>query len=105
MLMQQVWRQMPAQAGRVGVACGEAARDPASDQVCDPRHERANTGSVLLSTALTRENLRQALKRVRANKGAAGVSGLNIDQTAGHLVTTWPAATGTRGPLLRALRR
>ncbi len=40
--------------------------------------------------ALTRENLKQAFKRVRANKGAAGADGLDIDQTARHLVTTWP---------------
>ena len=40
---------------------------------------------------LTRENLPAALKRVRANKGAAGVDGLDIDQTAHHLVTAWPA--------------
>ena len=84
-------RQMPAQAGRAGVARGEAARDPASDEACDPRHEQANTGSALLSAALTRENLQQALKRVRANKGAAGVDGLDIDQTVRHLVTAWPA--------------
>jgi group II intron reverse transcriptase/maturase len=39
---------------------------------------------------LTRENLQRALKRVRANKGAAGVDGLDIDQTTRQLVTTWP---------------
>lgn len=44
----------------------------------------------LLAAALTRENLQQAFKRVRANKGAAGVDGLDIDQTARQLVTTWP---------------
>jgi len=102
MSMQQVWRQMPAQAGRVGVARGEAARDPASDEICGPRHDPVNTGSGLLSAALTRENLRQALKRVRANKGAAGVDGLDIDQTARHLVTAWPAI---RESLLRGTYR
>ncbi len=40
--------------------------------------------------ALTRENLLQAFKRVRANKGAAGVDGLDIDQTARQLITSWP---------------
>jgi RNA-directed DNA polymerase len=41
--------------------------------------------------ALTRENLQRALKRVRANKGVAGVDGLDIDQTVAHLRTAWPA--------------
>jgi RNA-directed DNA polymerase len=41
--------------------------------------------------ALTRENLQRAWKRVRANKGVAGVDGLDIDQTAAHLRTAWPA--------------
>jgi RNA-directed DNA polymerase len=41
--------------------------------------------------ALTRENLQQAWKRVRANKGVAGVDGLDIEQTAMQLRTTWPA--------------
>ena len=45
---------------------------------------------MLLQAVLTRENLRQAIKRVRASKGAAGVDGLDIDQTARQLVTTWP---------------
>ena len=31
----------------------------------------------MLEAALTQENLRRALKRVRANKGAAGVDGLD----------------------------
>jgi RNA-directed DNA polymerase len=61
-----------------------------SDEACRPRHESGNTGSALLEAALTRENLKQAFKRVRANKGAAGVDGLDIDQTSRHLVTVWP---------------
>ena len=89
--MSKVLRQMPAQAGRVAVACGEAARDPVSDEACGPRRVTANTGTALLTAALTRENLQRAFKRVRANKGAAGVDGLDIEQTALQLKTVWPA--------------
>lgn len=88
--MRRAGRQTPAQAGRFGVGRGEAARDPSSDEACRPRHEPGNTGSGLLGAALTRENLQRAWKRVRANKGAAGVDGLDIDQTAAHLRTAWP---------------
>lgn len=82
---------MPAQAGRAGGTRGEAAPMPVSDEACCPRHECGDTGSSLLVAALTRENLKQAFKRVRANKGAAGVDGLDIDQTSRHLVTAWPS--------------
>ena len=91
MSMRQVLRQMPVQTGRAGIARGEAARVPVSDEACCPRHESGDTGSALLEAALTRENLKQAFKRVRANKGAAGVDGLDIDRTSRHLVTAWPA--------------
>ncbi|WP_429495210.1 group II intron reverse transcriptase/maturase [Paraburkholderia youngii] len=91
MSMRQELRQMPAQAGRAGGTRGEAASMPVSDEACCPRHESGHTGSALLMAALTRANLKQAFKRVRANKGAAGVDGLDIDQTSRHLVTAWPA--------------
>jgi len=51
---------------------------------------------------LTRENLQRAFKRVRANKGAAGVDGLDIDQTARALVHTWPVI---RQQILRGMYR
>jgi RNA-directed DNA polymerase len=89
-----MWRaphQTPAQAGRPEEQHGEAVQDSGSDEARDPRHETQSTGSALLVAALTRENLQRALKRVRANKGAAGVDGLDIDQTAEHLRTAWPA--------------
>lgn len=77
-------------AQRAGVARGEAVRDPVSEETNCPRHGNEDTGSALLHAALTRENLQVAFNRVRSNKGAAGVDGLDIDQTARYLVTAWP---------------
>ena len=88
--MQQELPQMPAQAGRAGVVRGEAVCEPSSEESCGPRDATEDTGSALLQAALTRENLKRAFKRVRANKGAAGVDGLDIDQTAQHLQAAWP---------------
>lgn len=82
--------QKSARAERSGEAPGEAGREPGSDEAGTPRHETGSTGSALLKAALTRENLRQAYKRVRANKGASGVDGLDIEQTARQLITRWP---------------
>lgn len=84
-------RQMPAQAGRSEGEGGEAVDAQGSDEARDPRHDPQGTGSALLLAALTRENLQRALKRVRANKGAAGVDGLDVNQTVEHLRTVWPA--------------
>lgn len=44
----------------------------------------------MLEAALTRQNLQAAWQRVKANKGAAGVDGLDIEQTARMLRTSWP---------------
>ena len=81
---------MPEQSGRVGVVRGEPEHDPISDEACSPRRETTDTGSGLLGAVLTRENLQRAFKRVRANKGAAGVDGLDMYQTALLLKTQWP---------------
>ncbi len=102
MSMLNALRQKSAPAERAGVAHGEAGRDPVSDEADNPRQDTESTGSALLEAVLTRENLQRAWKRVRANKGAAGVDGLDIEQTARHLVTAWPKI---RDQLLRGTYR
>ena len=44
----------------------------------------------LYQTLCEYENLLQAFKRVRANKGAAGVDGRDIDKTSRYLAVAWP---------------
>lgn len=108
--MSKAMRQMPGQPGRVGVVRGEAGREPASDEAGGPPREHPGTGSArpkagtggLLEAALTRQNLQAAWRRVKANKGAAGVDGLDIEQTARMLQTSWP---GIRQTLLQGTYR
>lgn len=96
--MSKAMRQMPDLSGRVNTVQGEARREFTSDEASDPPHEHPDTGSAkrragnhgLLEAALTRQNLQVAWKRVKANKGTAGVDGLDIEQTAQVLQTRWP---------------
>ena len=95
MSMSKELHQMPAEhAGQTAHVRCEAAHKPVRDESCGPRHDKPNTGSELgsplLHAALTRENLQQAWKQVKANKGAAGVDGLDIEQTAQMIRTQWP---------------
>lgn len=90
-------RQMPVQAGRAGRRHGEAGPKTASDEARGTLHEHPATGLAkpkagpggLLEAVLTRQNLQAAWKRVKANKGAAGVDGLDIEQTAQVIRRNW----------------
>lgn len=81
---------MPVRTGRPAKRRGEASSKAGSGEAKDPLHTQEDTGSTLIKAMLTRENLQQAFRKVRANRGAAGVDGLDIDQTALQLRTTWP---------------
>lgn len=82
----------------MSAAHGEAVRDLISDEASGPPREHPDTGSArqpagtggLLEAALTRQNLQLAWKRIKANKGAAGVDGLDIEQTAQVIRQRWP---------------
>jgi RNA-directed DNA polymerase len=89
MMMGKALHQMPAQAGRVMVRRGEATSKVSSDEANLTRHETENAGQALLAQVLARENMQRAWKRVKANKGAAGVDGMDIAQTGQYLKTAW----------------
>ena len=90
MSMDGVLHQMPASAGRAAERRGEASSETASDETLPPPYATASAGQCLLSQVLARENMQRAWKRVKANKGAAGVDGMDIAQTGRYLVTALP---------------
>lgn len=88
--------------GRTRAVNGEAANRRVSDEALRPRGETDSTGQGLLHRAFARANVQQAWKRVKANKGAAGVDGLDTEQTGKHLLTEW---AGIRAQLLSGVYR
>jgi RNA-directed DNA polymerase len=68
----------------------------------------AVTEQQLMEEMLDPENLKQALKRVVQNKGAAGIDGMTVDKLPAYLVANWKIIhhdllQGTYGP--RAVKR
>ena len=53
--------------------------------------ESPAVGESLMEEVCERENLRQALKRVRANRGGPGVDGMTVQELLGYLKEHWPA--------------
>lgn len=45
--------------------------------------------SALLEEILSRENMFEALRRVKANKGAGGTDGISVDEIDQHLRDNW----------------
>src|SRR6516165_715026 len=50
----------------------------------------ANTRRIM-EEICERENLREALQRVKGNRGSAGVDGMTVDDLSVHLKAHWPA--------------
>jgi RNA-directed DNA polymerase len=60
-------------------------------------------GELLMEEVCERENCKQAMARVKANKGSAGVDGMTVRELPGYLKQHWPAIreqllSGTYGP-------
>jgi RNA-directed DNA polymerase len=71
---------------------GEARRVERSGQASSAttEPERPGTGS-LMEEVLARPNLLRALRRVRKNKGSAGVDGMTVNDLSDWLIVNWPA--------------
>jgi RNA-directed DNA polymerase len=62
-----------------------------SDEATLARHAQTDWGADdLLGQALARENMARAWKRVKANKGSAGVDGRTVQETGEYLKQAWP---------------
>ena len=72
---------------------GEARRAEQREteaRAANPDTESPATTCQLMEEIVSGENMRRALKRVRSNKGSAGVDGMTVDVLGPHLVEHWP---------------
>src|SRR5258708_33198916 len=71
-----------------GEACQTGREETESRQAM---HEPENPASTLglMEEVCERENLLEALRRVKANKGSAGIDGRTVGQLSGYLKEHW----------------
>ena len=82
---------MPGRPGGEEREGGEAAERAAPDEAeLAPSAQTGWGADDLLEQALARENMARAWKRVKANKGGAGVDGRTVQATGAYLKHAWP---------------
>jgi RNA-directed DNA polymerase len=86
----------PEQLGLALSAAGRGEAPSAADRGTEPFtakqvHESPADTEGLMEEVCEQENCRQALRRVKANKGAPGVDGMDVRELEAHLERHWPA--------------
>src|ERR1700724_4223824 len=69
----------------------EAGREEAESRLTTHAPERPAGTTRLMEEICDRENLKEALRRVKANKGSAGIDGMTVGGIADYLKQHWPA--------------
>ncbi|VVD61182.1 RNA-directed DNA polymerase [Pandoraea eparura] len=91
MVLERAVHQKSAKAERDARRRGEAEPGASRDEARSVHDETGSPGrDGLLGQALARANLVKAWKRVKANRGSAGVDGKSMAETADELKTHWP---------------
>ena len=91
MSLGRVMHQKPGELGRNAGGRGEAESEAVRDEARTARHATGSPGrDDLLLQALAKANMEAAWKRVKSNRGSAGVDGLSIAETADYLRAHWP---------------
>ena len=78
----------PRQRGQLAFVweeAGEARPEPSEGPTPKTAPERTGALTHLMEQVVAADNMRRALKRVRANKGSPGVDGMTVQQLPEHL--------------------
>ena len=73
-----------------GAARGVAGEETESSTATNGTESPARTNR-LMEEVCERENLKEALRQVKGNKGSAGVDGITVSQLTDYLKQHWPA--------------
>jgi RNA-directed DNA polymerase len=96
-MQRHIQRQLDFSVELTGEA-REARRGETESPAATHGRERPARTDRLMEEVCERDNLKEALRRVQANKGSAGVDRMTVDDLTDHLRQHWPAI---RGRLLR----
>src|SRR5437660_7396611 len=87
---QNVQGQLDFSPSPAGEACEAGREEAESLSTVNGPESPANTNR-LMEEVCERENLKEALRRVKANKGSAGVDGMTVGGITDYLKQHWPA--------------
>jgi RNA-directed DNA polymerase len=86
---QNIQKKLDFPSESTGEACQTGREETESRPTMHGPENPANTIG-LMEEVCKRENLLEALRRVKANKGSAGIDGMTVGQLSGYLKEHWP---------------
>jgi RNA-directed DNA polymerase len=89
-MQQNIQTELNFSSTSAGEACEAGREETESLSTANDPESPASTNR-LMEAICERENLREALRRVKANKGSAGVDGMTVGGITGYLKQHWPA--------------
>jgi RNA-directed DNA polymerase len=89
-MQQNIQGKLDFSSSPTGEACEVGREETESLPVVHGPESPASTNR-LMEEVCERENLKKALRRVKANKGSAGVDGMTVGEITGYLKQHWPA--------------
>ena len=87
---QNIQMELDFSSALTGAARGVAGEETESPMATNEPENPARTNR-LMEEVCERENLKEALRQVKSNKGSAGMDGVTVDQLTDYLKQHWPA--------------
>src|SRR5512142_1482959 len=87
---QNLQMELDFSSALTGATRGVAGEEAESSVATDGSESPARTNR-LMEEVYERENLKEALRQVKGNKGSAGVDGMTVNQLTDYLKQHWPA--------------